>query len=109
RDEERVQRQKAQEGQHFEEKGHAPLSGARVLGGSSSSTRISRRSISFRRSERTYVLSSGRARRIPGGAVQGRAQPRQGDALRLVAQSLHGLRPPVHVLLRPGVRAPGGP
>ena len=34
-----------------------------------------------------------------------RAQPRQGDAVRLVAQPLHGLRAPLHVLLRPRVRA----
>ena len=34
-----------------------------------------------------------------------RAQPRQGDAVRVVAQPVHGLRPPVHVLLRPRLRA----
>ena len=33
-----------------------------------------------------------------------RTQPRPRDAVRLVAQSVHGLRPPVHVLLRPRLR-----
>ena len=41
--------------------------------------------------------------------MQERAQPGARDAVRLVAQSLHGLRPPVHVLLREGVRAAGRP
>ncbi len=47
----------------------------------------------------------GDARRVPRGAVQGRAEPRPGHAVRVVAQSVHGLRPPLHLLLRPGVRA----
>ena len=38
-----------------------------------------------------------------------RAQPRQGNAVRLVAEPVHGLRPPLHVLLRPGLRAAGRP
>ena len=38
-----------------------------------------------------------------------RAQPRPRDAVRLVAQPVHGLRPPLHVLLRPGLRAAGRP
>ncbi len=38
-----------------------------------------------------------------------RAQPRQGDAVRLVAEPLHRLRPPLHVLLRPRLRAAGRP
>ena len=54
---------------------------------------------------RTYVLSSPDAGRVPRGAVQGRAQPRQGHAVRLVAQPVHGLRAPLHVLLRPRLRA----
>ena len=33
------------------------------------------------------------------------AQPREGHAVRLVAQPVHGLRPPLHVLLRPRLRA----
>ena len=37
--------------------------------------------------------------------MQGRAQPRQGHAVRLVAEPVHGLRPPLHVLLRPRLRA----
>ena len=35
-----------------------------------------------------------------------RAEPGQGHAVRVVAQPLHGLRPPVHVLLRPGFERP---
>ena len=34
-----------------------------------------------------------------------RAQPRHGDDVRLVAEPVHGLRAPLHVLLRPRVRA----
>ena len=48
RDEEAVQKHQPEQGQHFEQEGHgtsAPLSGARVLGGRSSSKRISRPSI----------------------------------------------------------------
>src|SRR5947209_12748624 len=67
------------------------------------------RSIASCWTDRTYVLSSQDADRVPRGAVQGSAEPRQGDALRLVAESLHGLRPPVHLLLRPRVRAAGRP
>ena len=62
-----------------------------------------------RRVTRTYVLYSGRARRLPRRAMPDRAEPRQGDAVRLVAQPVHRLRPPLHVLLRPRVRGPGGP
>ena len=43
------------------------------------------------------------------GAVQDRAEPRHGDAVRLVAQPVHGLRAPLHVLLRPRLRAAGRP
>ena len=58
---------------------------------------------------RTYVLSWSDARRVSAGALPQRPEPRQGDALRVVAQPVHGLRPPVHVLLRPALRAPGRP
>src|SRR5260221_2676799 len=51
----------------------------------------------------------GLAGRVPGGAVQGRAEPGGGDAVRVVAEPLHGLRAPVHVLLRPGLRAASRP
>ena len=37
------------------------------------------------------------------------AQPRPRHAVRMVAQPLHGLRPPLHVLLRPRVRGAGRP
>ena len=46
-------------------------------------------------------------RRVPRGAVPHRAEPRQGDAVRLVAEPVHRLRPPLHVLLRPRLRAAG--
>src|SRR5919106_607608 len=45
------------------------------------------------------------ARRVPAGALQVRAQRGARHALPLVAQPVHGLRAPVHVLLRPPVRA----
>src|SRR5581483_11234775 len=56
--------------------------------------------------KRTYVRYplGGDARRVPRGAVPQRAQPGAGDAVRLVAQPVHGLRPPLHVLLRPRLR-----
>ena len=38
-----------------------------------------------------------------------RADPRPEHVLQLVAQPVHGLRPQLHVLLRPGVRADGRP
>ena len=44
-------------------------------------------------------------RRVPRGAVQGRAQPREGHAVPVVAQPVHGLRASLHVLLRARVRA----
>src|SRR5215218_5606485 len=47
--------------------------------------------------------------RVPRGALQGGAQPRQGDGVRVVAEPVHGLCPPLHVLLRPRLRAPRGP
>ena len=49
------------------------------------------------------------AGRLPRRAVPLRAEPRHRHALRLVAQSVHGLRSPLHVLLRAGFRAPGRP
>src|SRR5439155_18781407 len=58
RDEQRVQEDQAREGQHLEEERHVRRSGARVLGGRSSSTRISGPSIAVCWTERTYVLSS---------------------------------------------------
>ena len=48
-------------------------------------------------------------RRVPRRAVPERAQPRQGHAFQLVAEPLHGVRSPLHVLLRPGLRAPRRP
>ena len=42
---------------------------------------------------------------VSRGALQDGAEPRQGHDLQLVAQPVHGLRAPLHVLLRPGVRA----
>ena len=59
--------------------------------------------------ERTYVLESRDAGRVPRGALQERAQPRQGDDVRMVAQPVHGLRAPLHLLLRPRLRAPRRP
>ena len=44
------------------------------------------------------------ARRVSRRALPLCAQPRAGDAVRLVAEPVHGLRPPLHVLLRAGVR-----
>ena len=41
--------------------------------------------------------------------MQERPQPGQGDDVRLVAEPLHGLRAPLHVLLRPRLRAPSRP
>ena len=38
-----------------------------------------------------------------------RAQPRQGHGLPLVTEPVHGLRAPLHVLLRPRLRAPRRP
>ena len=59
---------------------------------------------------RTYVRIHGAvARRVPRGALPKRPEPRPGDAVRLVAQPVHGLRPPLHVLLRPRLRAPRRP
>ena len=58
RDEERVHQDEAGERQHLEGERHRERpEDARVLGGRSSSTRISRRSIAGRATERTYVLS----------------------------------------------------
>src|SRR6478672_2751561 len=59
-------------------------------------------------SERVFVYLRG-ARRVPRGALQERPEPREGDDVRLVAQPVHGLRAPLHLLLRPGVRASRGP
>ena len=53
---------------------------------------------------RTDVLCSRHAARIPRGPVPQRAQPGQGHAVRLVAQPVHGLRAPMHLLLRPRLR-----
>src|SRR5206468_1061243 len=47
------------------------------------------------------------AGRVPRGALPRRAQPREGDAVRVVAEPVHGMRPPLHVLLRPRLRGPG--
>ena len=42
---------------------------------------------------------------VPRGAVPGGAQSREGHAVRVVAQPVHGLCSPLHVLLRAGLRA----
>ena len=55
-----------------------------------------------RRSNICSILRS--ARHVPRGALPHGAQPRLGDAVSLVAQPVHRLRPSVHVLLRAGVR-----
>src|ERR1700752_5098803 len=54
---------------------------------------------------RTYVLPSTDARRVPDRAVQIGADAGARDAVPLVDQSVHGLRAPLHVLLRPPLRA----
>jgi len=58
RDEERVREQQPEQGKNLEEEGHAWLhpEGACVLGGRSSSTRISGASIAAAWTTRTYVL-----------------------------------------------------
>ena len=45
------------------------------------------------------------AGRVSRRALPDRAEPGQGDGLQLVAQPVHGLRPPLHVLLRARLRA----
>ena len=107
RHEERVQEHQPEQGQHLQEKGHRSWrpSGARVLGGRSSSTQISGRSIAAGWTDRTGVRIISDACLLPRRALQGGAQPRQGHALRMVAESVHGLRAPLHVLLRARVRA----
>src|SRR5712691_977142 len=44
--------------------------------------------------------------RVSRRALQDRPEPGQGDGLQVVAEPVHGLRPPLHVLLRPPFRAP---
>jgi hypothetical protein len=54
---------------------------------------------------RTYVLYSSSATRVPKRALQVGAQPGPGHAVQVVAEPVHGLRPPLHVLLCPQLRA----
>src|SRR3954454_9056396 len=61
------------------------------------------------RGERMFYDGRRGGDRVPRGALQGGAQPRQGHAVRLVAEPVHGLCPSLHVLLRPRVRAPRRP
>ena len=53
---------------------------------------------------RTYVLYWRHARRRTARSRADRAQPGQGDAVRVVAEPVRRLRPPLHVLLRARVR-----
>ena len=57
------------------------------------------------RIERLFYHQGDGRRRVSRGALPQRPEPGSGHALRLVAQPVHGLRPPLHVLLRPRVRA----
>ena len=58
-----------------------------------------------RHTERMFAsLRHGDARRVSRRALPLRVEPRAGYAVRVVAQPVHGLRPPLHVLLRAGVR-----
>ena len=51
------------------------------------------------------TIGHGYVGRVSRRALPLCAQPGAGDGLRLVAQPVHGLRPPLHVLLRARVRA----
>src|ERR671923_903831 len=63
---------------------------------------------SRRLSERMFYTVE-RGRRVPRGALSRGAEQGQGDGVRVVPEPVHGLCPPLHVLLRPGVRAAGRP
>src|SRR5579862_6992277 len=106
RDEERVQEDEAREGDKLEREGHAPAWA--VLGASSSSKRISPMVTdpSARPPPNTNVRSilEVDADGVPRGALQVGPQPRAGHAVQLVVEPVHGLRPPVHLLLRTGLR-----
>src|SRR6266511_2498478 len=52
---------------------------------------------------RTYVLSLHDETRVQARAVQVGAEQRHRHAIQVVAQPVHGLRPPLHLLLRPTV------
>src|SRR5215203_7176813 len=58
---------------------------------------------------RTHVLSCARAGRVQGGTVPDGAQPCARDAVLVVAEPVHRLRAPLHVLLRARLRAARGP
>src|SRR5205814_8869971 len=104
-----VQQDQGCDAEKFGEKAHViALRGGRLLGGSSSKVRTECSGGSCRLG-RTYVLYSTRAARVPRRAVQGRAQSREGNGVFLVPEPVHGLRAPLHVLLRPRVRAAGRP
>ena len=113
RDEERVQQEQPRDGEQREEEGHAaPLSGARVLGGwSSSKARLSAAIVAAPGAAASdehmfYIFRDGVEYREEPCR---RPEPRAGHALRLVAEPVHGLRPPLHLLLRPRLRAPRRP
>ena len=52
-----------------------------------------------------YTSSASPCSRVSRRALPQRAQPGAGDGVRVVAEPVHGLRAPLHVLLRPRVRA----
>ena len=58
----------------------------------------------FGRYEHMFYTSTG-ASGVPDRALQVRAQPGPRHAVQVVAEPLHGLRPPLHVLLRAELRA----
>ena len=55
--------------------------------------------------DRTYVLLCPSASRLPDRALQVGVDRRPRDALQVVVEPVHGLRAPVHVLLRQALRA----
>src|SRR6187549_823277 len=93
-------------------RGHAPRRAGRRYWAEGRSPRGLARSIGAasvgERGERMFYTPRGGSG-VPRRAVSERAQPRQGHGLPLVAEPVHGLRAPLHVLLRPCFRAPRGP
>src|SRR5712691_11941673 len=55
-----------------------------------------------------YTSRRGHADRVSRRALQERPQSGQGHGFQVVAEPLYGLRPPLHVLLRAGLRAAVG-
>ena len=56
-----------------------------------------------------YTPCRGHADRVSRRALQERPQPGQGHGLQVVPEPVHGLRAPLHVLLRPSLRKAIGP